>query len=46
MIIIPPLHVEILLVEDNPGDVGLVKEGLTEGKICNNLHLAKDGWRQ
>ena len=30
-------------MEDNPGDVGLVQEALTEGKICNNLHVADDG---
>jgi CheY-like chemotaxis protein len=35
--------IEILLVEDNPGDVGLVREGLSESKICNNLHVASDG---
>ena len=37
----PP--VEILLVEDNPGDVRLTKEALKEGKVYNNLHWAKDG---
>jgi CheY-like chemotaxis protein len=35
--------VEILLVEDNPGDVRLTIEGLKEGKVANNLHVAKDG---
>jgi len=35
--------VEILLVEDNAGDVGLVREGLRECKIRNNLHLVGDG---
>jgi chemotaxis family two-component system response regulator Rcp1 len=35
--------IEILLVEDNPGDVRLTEEALKEGKIINNLHLAKDG---
>ena len=34
---------EILLVEDNPGDVRLTVEALREGKICNNLHVAQDG---
>ena len=33
----------ILLVEDNPGDVRLTKEALREGKVYNNLHWAKDG---
>jgi len=37
----PP--VEILLVEDNPGDVRLTKEALKEGKVYNNLHWVKDG---
>lgn len=37
----PP--VEILLVEDNPGDVRLTKEALREGKVYSNLHWAKDG---
>lgn len=35
--------VEILLVEDNPGDVRLAQEALKEGKICNNLHVVEDG---
>ena len=35
--------IEILLVEDNPGDVRLTIEGLNEGKVRNNLHVARDG---
>lgn len=35
--------IEILLVEDNPADARLTKEALKEGKILNNLHLARDG---
>ncbi|MEX2569961.1 MAG: response regulator [Gemmatimonadota bacterium] len=35
--------VEILLVEDNPGDVRLTREALREGKVQNNLHTAGDG---
>ena len=34
---------EILLVEDNAGDVRLTREALREGKVYNNLHWAKDG---
>jgi CheY-like chemotaxis protein len=34
---------EILLVEDNPGDVRLTQEALKEGKIYNNLHCVRDG---
>jgi two-component system, chemotaxis family, response regulator Rcp1 len=35
--------IEILLVEDNPGDVRLTIEGLKEGKVRNNLRIARDG---
>ncbi len=35
--------VEILLVEDNPGDVRLTKEAMKEGKMRNNLSVANDG---
>lgn len=35
--------IEILLVEDNPGDVRLTREAFKEGKVRNNLHVAKDG---
>src|SRR5215510_9061073 len=35
--------IEILLVEDNVGDVRLTKEALSEAKIPNRLHVASDG---
>ncbi len=35
--------IEILLVEDNPGDVRLTREALREGHVRNNLTVAKDG---
>ncbi|MFZ2446053.1 MAG: response regulator [Syntrophobacteraceae bacterium] len=35
--------IEILLVEDNPGDVRLTIEGLKEGKVNNNLRVVEDG---
>jgi chemotaxis family two-component system response regulator Rcp1 len=35
--------VEILLVEDNPGDVRLTIEALKESKVCNNLNVVSDG---
>ncbi len=35
--------IEILLVEDNPGDVRLTVESLKESKVRNNLHIARDG---
>jgi len=34
---------EILLVDDNPGDVRLTAEALKDGKVENKLHTAKDG---
>lgn len=34
---------EILLVEDNPGDVELTREAFEDAKFRNNLHIAKDG---
>ncbi len=35
--------VEILLVEDNPGDIRLIVEVLKEGKIHNHLSVVEDG---
>jgi len=35
--------VEILLVEDNEGDIGLIEEILEEISIRNKLHVAEDG---
>ena len=35
--------IEILLVEDNPGDVRLTQEALKEGKVLNRLSVVKDG---
>ncbi len=35
--------VEILLVEDNPGDVRLILEAMKEGKMNNNVSVAVDG---
>jgi two-component system response regulator len=35
--------VEILLVEDNPGDADLARETLTISKMKNNLHVVNDG---
>ena len=35
--------VEILLVEDNPGDVRLVEEAFIESKIVNNIYSVMDG---
>jgi len=35
--------VEILLIEDNPGDVLLTQEALDDAKIANKVHWARDG---
>lgn len=35
--------IEILLVEDSPGDVRLTVEALKEGKVRNSLHVVSDG---
>ncbi len=34
---------EILLVEDNAGDVRLTQEALNSGRIANHLHIVQDG---
>lgn len=38
-----PQAVEVLMVEDNPGDVRLTREALREGKVRNHLHVAESG---
>jgi len=35
--------IEILLIEDNPGDVRLTKEALKDARVSNNLSVAMDG---
>ncbi len=35
--------IEILLVEDNPGDVRLAQEALKDSKIKNQLYVVQDG---
>ena len=35
--------IDILLVEDNPGDVRLTREVLKDGKLRNNLFVCGDG---
>jgi len=34
---------EILIVEDNPGDVRLAMEALREGEVAKNIHVVEDG---
>lgn len=35
--------VDVLLVEDDPGDVELTREGLEAGRVLVNLHTVDDG---
>ena len=35
--------IEVLLVEDNPGDVRLTQEALKEGRIISHLNVVPDG---
>lgn len=35
--------IQILLVEDSPGDVRLTEEAFKEGRVQNTLHVARDG---
>lgn len=37
------LPIEVLLVEDSPGDVRLTVEALREAKVRNRVHVAPDG---
>ena len=34
--------VDILLIEDNPGDIRLIQEAFKEGIVLNNLHLVNN----
>jgi CheY-like chemotaxis protein len=40
---LPAEPIEILLVEDDPGDVLMTQEALAESKVANNLHVVSDG---
>ncbi len=35
--------IEVLLVEDNPGDVRLTREALKDGRLLNNVTVVGDG---
>ena len=39
----PAKPIEVLLVEDNPGDVRLTQEALKNGKVINHLSVVSDG---
>jgi CheY-like chemotaxis protein len=36
-------QIDILLVEDNEGDILLISEALEEGKVINSINIARDG---
>ena len=36
-------HAEILLVEDSPSDIGLLRQTLVESGISSRLHVVRDG---
>jgi chemotaxis family two-component system response regulator Rcp1 len=38
-----PAPVQILLVEDNPGDARLARQGLLQCKMAHDLHVVDDG---
>jgi two-component system, chemotaxis family, response regulator Rcp1 len=38
-----PRAIEILMVEDNPGDVRLTREALKGGRVWNELNVVADG---
>lgn len=39
----PPQPVEILLVEDNPGDIRLIQEAFKESGFASHLNITRDG---
>ena len=39
----PVVPVEVLLVEDDPGDVLMTREAFESNKVHNNLHVVTDG---
>jgi len=38
-----PLPIQILLVEDSPGDVSLTRHALKQAKVANELNVVADG---
>jgi len=43
MDVLVTVPIQVLLVEDNPGDVRLTQEALRDAKVRNNLHVVADG---
>ena len=41
--LIDPTPLDVLLVEDNPGEARLAQEALAENKLALNLHIVRDG---
>ena len=39
----PVVPIEVLLVEDDPGDVLMTREAFEDYKVKNNLHVVSDG---
>ena len=39
----PPVMIQILLVEDDPGDVLITREAFAENKVRNHLSVVSDG---
>ena len=39
----PAAPIEVLLVEDDPGDVLMTREAFEEHKVGNTLHVVSDG---
>ena len=39
----PPAVIDVLLVEDDPGDVLMTREAFAEHKLRNTLHVVPDG---
>jgi CheY-like chemotaxis protein len=40
---VPSTPIEVLLVEDDPGDVLLIREAFADNKVSNRLHVVSDG---
>ncbi|HTB14155.1 MAG TPA: response regulator [Bryobacteraceae bacterium] len=41
--LMPCKKFEVLLVEDNPGDIRLIQEAFKEGDVFSHLNIARDG---
>jgi chemotaxis family two-component system response regulator Rcp1 len=39
----PSVKTQVLLVEDNPGDIRLMEEAVKEGALTSKMHVARDG---